>query len=409
MKNRILFVDDEPQILDGLRNLLRKHRHKWDMTFVLSGKEALRELETAPSDVIVSDMRMPAMDGATLLKRVQEKHPHVVRIVLSGHAELETALRVVPVAHQFLTKPCDSGTLENVIERACNLQALINDDAVRRMVGKIDWLPSLPRVYSQIVAALADENVAMEDVAGILKQDMAIYTKILQIVNSAFFRLSRRIAKIEDAMTYLGFNTIKQLVLAIGVFQQGSAHRNLAGLSLEGLQEHGLFVGSLAYRLFKDKQQKEDAFTAGLLHDIGKLILATGLPDHIRKVAAAMHTEGGFMHAVEERLCGVTHAEVGGYLLGLWGLPCPIVEAVANHHAPTRVEQRGFDILAAVYVSNILANEQTAPVIKDIQHEETGLDPEYMQALGVANKMNGWREMAREQAQTLFSGLVARG
>ena len=115
------------------------------------------------------------------------------------------------------------------------------------------------------------------------------------------------------------------------------------------------------------------------------------------------------MHAVEERLCGVTHAEVGGYLLGLWGLPCPIVEAVANHHAPTRVEQRGFDILAAVYVSNILANEQTAPVIKDIQHEETGLDPEYMQALGVANKMNGWREMAREQAQTLFSGLVARG
>ena len=128
---RILFVDDEPQILEGLQNLLHRHRRVWDMVFALGGEAALEELGCRPFDVIVSDMRMPLMDGATLLRRVQEQHSETVRIVLSGHVELTTALRAVSVAHQFLTKPCKPHELENVIQRACNLRALINDEMVR--------------------------------------------------------------------------------------------------------------------------------------------------------------------------------------------------------------------------------------------------------------------------------------
>ncbi len=296
MKKRILFVDDEPRILEGLQHRLRRQRRRWEMSFVGSGREALEVLAAESIDVIVSDMRMPQMDGVTLLRRVQNEHSRVVRIILSGHAELENAIRAVPVAHQFLNKPCDAGVLENVVDRACSLQALINDEVVRRTVGKIETLPSLPRVYSQLMTALSDENVSIVDVARILKQDMAMCAKLLQIVNSAFFRLSRSVARIEDAVTYLGFNTIKQLALTVEVFGWGSEHASLAGLSLEALQRHSLLVASIASRMFDEPQQREDAFIAALLHDIGKLLLGMELPEYLESVVAAM-LAGGRPHA----------------------------------------------------------------------------------------------------------------
>jgi len=406
MKKRILFVDDEPQILAGLQHRLRRQRAMWEMSFVESGQEALRLLATERFDVIVSDMRMPRMDGATLLRKVQTEHPEVVRIVLSGHSELEASLRAIPVAHQFLTKPCEAGLLENVVERACNLQALVNDEVVRRTVGRIEKLPSLPRVYSQLMGALADERASSADVAKILKQDVAMCAKMLQIVNSAFFRLSRSIGKIEEAVAYLGLNTVKQVALAVEVFAQGSAHGDLAGLSLEALQRHSLLAAGIASSMFANKQEKEDAFVAALLHDIGKLLLAMELPDHVQRVVDTMRKEGGSMHVVEDRLCGVTHAEVGAYLLGIWGLPYPMIEAVANHHAPGRVAQPAFDLLAAVHVADALACEQAGPVMSGTERVGIDLDPCYLDRLGIKDKIGAWREAAKECAGALMPGAV---
>jgi putative nucleotidyltransferase with HDIG domain len=404
MKKRILFVDDEPRILEGLRQGLRRQRSSWEMSFVESGEEALKVLGTEPIDVVISDLRMPGMDGANLLKRVQAEYPEVVRIVLSGHAELEMALRAVPVAHQFLNKPCEPGRLVNVVSRACSLQALLSDDSVRSIVGKIDSLPSLPRVYSELVKVLADEDTSCRDVARILKQDMSMCAKLLQVVNSAFFRLSRTVTKIEEAVTYLGFGTIKQLALGIEVFRLGNGNPSLGGLSLEELQKHSMLVACIASGLFDDSKEKEDAFVAGMLHDIGKLLLAVELPDHVEKVVATMRAEGGAWHTAEESCYGVTHADIGAYLLGLWGLPCPIVEAVAYHHAPGHVEQEGFDILAAVYLANALAAEQMPPQISGIKSEITAIEPAYLDGLGVGDKLDEWREMAKKMADDGSSG-----
>jgi putative nucleotidyltransferase with HDIG domain len=377
------------------------------MSFIGSGKEALRLLASERFDVIVSDMRMPEMDGATLLKKVQDEYPEVVRIVLSGHAELEAALRAVPVAHQFLTKPCEAGLLENVVERACSLQALVNDEVVRRTVGRIEKLPSLPRVYSQLMGVLADEQSTTRDAAEIIKQDVAMCAKILQLVNSAFFRRSREISKIEEAVTYLGTNMVKQVVLAVEVFSKGTACGNLAGLSIEALQHHSLLVAGIASSMFTQKPEKEDAFIAGLLHDIGKLLLAMELPEHVQRVVDTMRREGGAMHLVEERLLGVTHAEVGAYLLGIWGLPYPIVEAVANHHAPGRVEQPAFDLVAAVHVADALACEQANPVVSGAERQNIDLDPSYLDKLGIGEQIGAWRETAKERAGAHQSGTVA--
>jgi HD-like signal output (HDOD) protein len=399
MKRRILFVDDEPLILDAMRQRMRRQRGVWEMSFADGGAKACELMEGEPVDVIVTDMRMPQMDGAALLRIAQQRFPNTVRIVLSGHADFETALRAVPVAHQYLTKPCEAGVLENVIERACNLQALINDEAVRSTVAGIRNLPSLPRVHSELVSILANENVAAADVADVLKQDMAMCAKILQIVNSAFFRLSRTISRIEDAVTYLGFNTIKRLSLAVEGFRHGGSAGG--ALSFERLQAHALLTGSIAYELFDDRRRKEDAFLAALLHDIGVLVLANEMPTKMATVIAAMRAEGLPMHAAEARLGWVTHAEIGAFLLGLWGLPYPIVEAVANHHAPERVPQREFDILAAVHVANQLANEVGGMTMARAEGEREGDPIEYLTGLGVADKLPQWREAAMRHAEAL--------
>lgn len=403
MKKRILFVDDEPEILRGLEDRLRRLRKKWDMVFVESGQEALKVLDGEQFDVIVTDMRMPQMDGATLLRKVLKDHPGVTRIVLSGHADLEVALRVVPVAHQFLAKPCDPGLLENVVERAVALHTLINNEAIHSIVSKIDSLPPVPRVYCELVNTLCDETASLDAVAGIVKQDMAMCAKILQIVNSAFFRRSRAITAIEDAVAYLGSNTIKQLVLAVEVFGRDTQRKPPAGLSMDVLQQHSLLVASIASKMFTDKHRREDAYIAALLHDIGKLVLVIELPAHVEQVAAIMRDTGGSMYAAELQLFGVTHAEIGGYLLEMWGLPYPVVEAVANHHAPSRVPQRDFDILASVHVANVLANEQMGPLVSGTSGDSIELDYDYLESLGVSDDVAGWRELAR--AQTEAAGL----
>ncbi len=186
-KKRILFVDDEPRVLEALRDLLRRYRNNWDMVFVTSGEQALVETERSHFDVVVSDMRMPQMDGAELLHRLQKTKPHIVRIILSGYSEVEAAMRAVPVAHQFLAKPVEPRKLESVIERACNLQALLQNEEIRSLASKLNNLPSVPKLYADLNRLLAGDNVSSEQVARLVEQDPAMCAKILQLVNSSFF------------------------------------------------------------------------------------------------------------------------------------------------------------------------------------------------------------------------------
>jgi HD-like signal output (HDOD) protein len=392
MKTRILFVDDEPNVLEGLRNRLHRQRKKWDMHFASSGADALALLATQPMDVIVTDMRMPGMDGAALLAAVKQAYPGMVRIVLSGHAELATALRAVPVAHQFLTKPCEAGVIEATVERACNLQAIITDPVVERVVGGVDHLPPAPRIYAQLVAALAKEDVTAADVGALVRQDIALGAKLLQIANSSFFRLSRKISSIEEAVTYLGFDTIKHLVLATEAF--GDRGKTTVGAAvLDAMQRHGMVTGTLASAMLTDRASREEAFVAGLLHDVGELLLLTEAPDRAAAARQEAVREGIPLHEAEHRLWGVCHAEVGGYLLALWGLPYPIVEAVANHHTPLRVAPPGRNVLSAVHLADALAAEVEASHGADAI-APPAVDPRYADALGLEGGLDGWRVRA---------------
>lgn len=396
MPRRILFVDDDPSILTDLRHRLRHKWGPWDMAFVESGKDALITLSRGHVDVLIADMRMPDMDGATLLKAVQLQHPKIARILFSEHADRETALRSVPSAHQFLSKSSEASTIESAVERACNLQALLNNEVVERLIGRLDKLPSVPRVYTQLVNALAKETVSPIEVAKLLRQDMAMCVKILQIVNSAFFRLSRTISNIDEAVGYLGLNTIKQIVLAAEVFQT-SRIRTRSWITLEALQAHALVVGNLAADLVTEKPLKEDAFVAGLLHDVGKLVLSAELPDDVDKVMSEVTKQDCPIHHAEAQLWGVTHAEVGGYVLGLWGLPHSIVEAVAHHHQPMRVESTEFGVLAATAIANSLIRDESPGWGRGRARHSLTLDTTYLESLRVQDRLVEWKEIARRR------------
>ena len=391
MKKKILFVDDEQRVLDGLQRMLHARRGEWEMTFVDGGQAALDALDQAPFDVIVSDMRMPGIDGATLLGRVQAEHPSTVRIVLSGHAELEAALRAVPVAHQFLCKPCQAETLREVVTRACGLQALLDDATLQETLGGIDTIPALPRVYNELVAALADPEVALADVAAIVEQDLGITAKILQLVNSSFFGIKRRIADIRQATACLGTTMIRNLALSVEVFRAFEGTALPRGFSLEEEQAHANLTARIARNLVAgDKAQSESAFLAAVLHDLGRLILATKLPEVYQRAVAASHGERPSCET-EEAQNGVSHAEIGAYLLGIWGMPYTVVEAVANHHHPARVRHESFDVLSAVHVADALAHEVSGATAPE-------LDLDYLDSLGVVDQLPGWREMAAGEA-----------
>jgi len=383
---KVMFVDDEPKILEGIERMLFFLSDEWDMRFVTSGAEALAEIEQDPVDVIVSDMRMPGMDGATLLGKIQAQYPDIVRIVLSGHAELEAVLRAVPVAHQFLAKPCKADLLKDVIDRACALRTLLENETVRRTVGMIETLPSVPRVFTALTRALADETTDANVIAKVISQDVAMSAKVLQLVNSAFFSQATTIASIEQAVVRLGFQMVKNLALTIEVFRESGSDSVIPAFSIEAEQHHALHTAAIARSLLTDRATAEDAFMAAILHDVGKIVLAKELPGKFAEAQSMAQSEIIPMHIAERRLFGISHAEIGAYLMGIWGLPYPIVEAIANHHEPMRVPGRDrFGILEAVYVANCLANDAE-------------LDMNYLGTLGVQDQVETWREKANELA-----------
>ncbi len=399
---RILFCDDEPNVTDGLKRMLRRYRREWDMAFVNSGREALERMARDRFDVLVTDMKMPGMDGVELLERVKENHPETVRIVLSGYSELEASLRAVPVAHQFLTKPCEPDVLRSVVERALALQNLLDEDRLKKVLGGIQTLPSLPKVYHELSAALVDPEVEVEKIAALVEQDPAVSMKVLQLVNSSFFALPHPVADMKQAVAYLGMNMLRNLVLALGVFQELRSEDERVHGFLQKTQEHSMLTARIAEKLIRKRSQAKNvaefAFMAGLSHDIGRMVLALSFGEGYEEVMAFEAAGEWFVADREEEILGVSHAEVGGYLLGLWGLPYPVVEAVANHHRPSRVPAEGYDTLAAVHCADILAHLVTG---QDGSAPEDHLDRVFLERVGGLDDLDGDLALARELSATV--------
>lgn len=394
---RVLFVDDDTAMLDGLRGRLRGLRSHWEMIFVESASRAVAEMEQRPVDVIVTDMRMPAMDGARLLEIVRDRWPDAIRIVLSGYSEEEQCAHLVSVAHQYLSKPCDACQIENVISRCVKLRDLLFDPRLRAVVGRIAHLPAMPRTYSKLREAMAGADASVRDVSRIIYEDPAIAAKVLQVVNSAFFRLARRITNIEQAVSYLGFNAIRTLVMSVEVFAAWRGDTSQLALNPQRLQDRAHRIAAAARALTDGTAMADDALLAGLFHNIGHWVLLHECPEQLQQALQVAQARAIPLHAAEREVIGASHAEIGAYLLGLWGLPYPVIEAVAFQHCPQQVGQTCYDVLAALVIAESLsaADSPLAPGV--IEHADVEIGAEYLQLLQAPF---GWAEAERRVAQT---------
>lgn len=397
---RVLFVDDDVPLLDGLRVRLHALRSRWDMVFVESAARAIAEMEHRPCDVVVTDIRMPVMDGAELLTILGQRWPEAIRIVLSGYAEAEQTTRLLPIAHQYVSKPCEAHELENVIERCLTLHELLREPRLRRAVGSMRQLPAIPRTYARLREVMGQEDASIGVVADAIAADSAIAAKVLQVVNSAFFRRAKSISKIDQAVMHLGFATIRNIAMSVELFSawQGPLPH---GIDPENLQVRAHKVAAVARALGTGKQA-DDAMLAGLLHNIGYLVFAQQCREEIETAMRVAAQRGIPCHEAETEVIGASFAEVGAYLLGIWGLPHAIVEAVAFQNAPQRITQTSFDVLAMLATAEKLALADDAHDPSLYVGPGPEIDDAYLRAL---HAPFGWAE-AQERARRALGELL---
>lgn len=395
---RILFVDDEPNVLGGLQRMLRPRRAEWEMVFVNSGAEALGALAAQPFDAIVTDVRMPEMDGIELLEHVQNHFPKMIRIVLSGYFEREAALQAAGVAHQYLAKPCDPARLHETINNLSRSAAILTSETARGVVSAIGSLPSPPQTHAALKRALEKPDVCLEEAGQIIEQDVGMTVKVLQMVNSPLFGVVPEVTSVQRALGHIGLSTLKQLVLSVEIFQTFEPERTVNGFSLEEFQMHSRQVARIATRLPVEAEMAQVSVIAALLHDVGKLVLAARLPDAFEMALRTSLSEDRPLYAIEEEMIGSTHAEIGAYLLSLWGLPPAIVEAVWSHHRPSAAPHSagGLDVRGVTHIANALAGEWERGVALDAPPSSGLWDLQYLEQLGVASHIMRWRRMAAE-------------
>jgi putative nucleotidyltransferase with HDIG domain len=357
MKKRLLFVDDDLNILNGLRRVLHHQRDQWDMHFTGSGVEALEIMEAMPFDIVIADIRMPVMDGIQLLENVMSRYPGTVRIILSGHSDSDLIMKSAAVAHQYLCKPCDPEVLKSVIAQAEESRTFLRNENLKCLISKLGVLPSVPMLFCQVAEELHAPEISVSRVGEIISRDPSMAAKVLQLANSPYFGRRHSVSKITDAVAYLGMDRVTQLLLAIHAFAQFKPGES-GTFSIEDLWMHSNSTAMRAKRIAEEQhasgQTVDDAFTAGLLHDIGKLVLATRLPEQYSK--ALMRAAAGQMPLwlAERETFSATHAEVGACLMGTWGLPDHIVDAIAFHHNPLATTGEGFTVLTAVHAADTL-------------------------------------------------------
>ena len=395
---KVLFVDDEPNVLQGLRRMLRPMQSEWDMQFVDSPNAAMEHIRADSFDVVVTDMRMPGMDGAQLLDQVRKADPRIARIILSGQTGLEAAVRSAGTAHQFLAKPCDADTLKDTVQRTCQLRSLLGNPELLAVVAGLETLPSVPEIYAELTEELGSDDVSLQRVGDIVRKDVAMTAKILQLVNSAFFGLPRKVQSVEDAVMLLGTDIIRGLVLSNAAF--GSFKSECEGFSIEALWQHSLMVGALARDIAKlesaSKATIDEALIAGMLHDVGQLVLAASIPQKYEDARSLAISTGVPLFEAENTLIGCSHGEIGAYLMGLWGLPDGVIEAIAYHHQPTVCPVAQMTPLVAVHVANSLVHCCTE--MKAATDSE--LSTEVVSAIGCDLRVEEWTRLAQESIES---------
>ncbi len=391
---RILFVEDNETLRQLYGMMLPKSSGLWETALAADGEAALTLLAQQPFDVLVTDFNMPGINGVELVRRARALYPQMSRILISGIGNQKQIADALGETHQFLAKPFDVKALKATLIRIHALNDYLSDDKLRSLVGRLGTLPSFPLIYLEIMKLLNTPAATISDIAELVAQDPSMAAKMLQVANSAAIGLPEPVHSPFEAVQQLGMNTVRSLALSAHVFEK-FGKRPAKNFSARALWEHLMATALLAKKIMEleggSDEDIEDAYTAGMLHDIGKLMLADNLPTEFQQTIQLAATKQIPLHAAEQEIFSANHAGIAAYLLGLWGLSAPIVEAVALHHTPEKTELLEPSPLMAVHVANALASTKPNGKISDTVKP---LNLDYLEKIGMADRVEIWKQLA---------------
>lgn len=389
-ERRVLFVDGDGKLLRELEPALRSAPGEWAVSCTTSAAEALELLSRAPFDAVVAGADLPGADGRSFLDEVARRQPGAARFQLAQKAGRDVLLQADSAAHQHLARPLRTEELFSRLAQTLLLDRLLTDGQLKALVSRLKSIPSPTPIYLALMGELRQENASAQRAGELVARDGGMSAKILQLVNSPFFGLRMPVVDAAHAVRLLGLNTLRALVLSLHVFEQVNP-RTVQRFGLGRIWRHATAAGGLA-RLIASLQNASpeaasEAFSAAMVHDVGKLVLAGSLPDDYAFVVQQAEAERVPTWQVEAEWLGATHAEVGAYLLGLWGVPASIVEAVAHHHRPSRAATAGYFPLGAVHVANAVEH-QLHPA--DVVGAASALDEDYLAQYDLADRVPIW-------------------
>lgn len=397
MKRRILFVGGEESLCRDFREHSIASGAEWVAKFARNSNEALGLIRDQDFHAVVADIQLPDSDGVALLDEIMRRQPQALRIVLSEMANPTNTLHCVGRAHRHLLKPCAASVLSEALEQAFALETWLPGAAVQKLMPQMRWVPSPPTIYFKVLKEIRSPNASVETIGELIAQDPAITAKVLQLANSAVFGLQLQVSQPVEAVSYIGLETTMALVLLAHSFSTFEP-LHPSGFSVDGLWRHSLATGHFARAVALSESAGGDlsahSFAAGLLHDIGKLLFAANLPLRFSESLAMAKEKNIPLWQAESKVIGASHAEVGGALLGIWGLPSPIVEAVALHHTPARRTDKTFAPVIAVHCANVFEHE-AEPDATDT-HSQIAMD--YLTTLGLDSRVDDWRRSCLEPA-----------
>jgi HD-like signal output (HDOD) protein/ActR/RegA family two-component response regulator len=374
---KILFVDDEVPILKSLNRLFMDT--EYEVFTAGSGEEALEILTDEKIDMVITDMKMPVMDGYQLLEQVKELHPNVLRIILSGYSEKNTILTALQknIAKLYILKPWDNNKLVQLVDQIFQTENILRDSNLLGLINNAEELPTLNNSYRQIMD-LIDADADLVKIASAIERDHSVATKILHIINSAFYGV--KTGSVKHAIACLGLSTIRNILLATSIVDSFNMSA-VYGTRLEMLWDHSFIcskIVNIIYEKLLHTKLSETESSAGLLHNIGVVLLLNIFPKKYIEIFHRVEKEKSNLLQIEQEVLNVTHQQAGGYLLKWWELPYPIVEAALYHHTPFAT---GIINQRLIYAVNIA--QHYASIILENQLSNA-FDPEVFDALGIS-------------------------
>jgi putative nucleotidyltransferase with HDIG domain len=394
---RILLVADEPRDLAALKALVSEAAPDRGIHTAVSSKEGLAILSKEDFEVVFADLAAGPEVAAQFLQEVWKERPRTVRFLLARGLTPDLMVTCALGSHHFLQKPLDAVTIASSLSRADAINQYVRNDRIQSLVSRMRTLPSRPSLYLEVMRELRSPTASAATVGELVEKDLAISTKLIQVVNSAFYGMSQQVTDPAAAVLLLGLETTASLVLSIEAFARFDKVKPIY-FSMDKVWRHSQSVAASAKRiaelLCNDPDVARNAFTAGLLHDIGKLALALNFEEQYQGAIKLAEKQKIAPIEVESQVFGANHAETGAYLLAVWGLPLPIVEAVARHHVPARSLDQHFSATTALHLAEQLEYAED-PARRG--SKETVLDLDYPPALQLSGRIDELRAIFRRE------------